>query len=125
MSWDQDVSANEGSAAIVCAVAMDPTEKSFSVEIVPPSLEGWSIGRHYYYSVCTLLSVSDISLESLQLTFSPANAPQSVCSSVTVINDALLEDDIEIICLSLTSGDSEVIIDPDSTCITAVDTSCE
>ena len=62
VSWDQDVSANEGSAASVCAVAMDPTEKSFSVEIVPPSLEGWSIGRHYYYSVCTLCSLFQTSV---------------------------------------------------------------
>ena len=69
-------------------------------------------------------SISDINLDSLQLAFASANMPQTVCSNVAVISDNLLEEDGEMICLTLTSNDSDVMIGPHSvTCIVIMDTS--
>ena len=92
----------------LCAIVQETIEKPFTVAINAPL----SDGIYPLSSVFILLYVlTDFSIGDMQLTFSAAIGPQTVCTEVSVASNDGLED-VEMFSVSLTSADPDVTTGP-------------
>ena len=107
VNWeDEQYFVTEGSVSEVCAIIQEPTARSFTIDLLSPSNEG---SKRVIIFVNNLYSFADFNLASTQLLFDAAQGPQTVCITVTIVIDNIIEDQ-EIYDLTLDSSDVDVLI---------------
>ena len=109
VNWEQpEYSVFEGERVEVCAIVSESTAIPFILDIVLPTTEG-NIYFIAFSFVTSSHALADFNFTSEQLMFAAGQGPQTVCTTVNIIRDDVLEEE-EIHDISLSSNEIDVII---------------